>query len=455
MPSSSSSSVAGSYRTRNYRDPLELTADAGPTTPTTTAAVHRFDELTAEASGMPRTSRKPFRRDSTRIQQWVLDHDQQLLQQSPSDDPPDSPDSAEPPAPSSGSGRIEESSSECFVVVEESDEMPRPGRDAFNSHKTLRAMPPPAPRTPRKSSGIASTPPAGNGSPSTALRNFHLSFSSHSRRPSNTTASITTRSPSPSRSSILRRPATIDTQTSYTQSSSNVPSLVSPKPTRAASEFGALSHANESSTWKLKRPTVLGHFLIPSNGQPDEANFPRPSTSSTFTQSSTTFTQPSTDTLSTPPNKMSWGRSSPASFFRSSQQSLWSLPTSASHLNDPPYSTKVIARDNESDRSTFRHSVRGGTSTNGLALLGSPRRRKKRKLIISGIPQGDHSRFEGVRRWCESFGEVNQITRLHNGDLHIDFRKNEVADTVCRLNARVYIAGVGSVGLSWFTGKRP
>lgn len=126
--------------------------DAGPTTPTTTAAVHRFDELTAEVSGMQRKSRKPFRRDSTRIQQWVVD--QQLLQQSTADDPPDTPDSTEPPAPSSGChpylayphlsqssilsakhGRIEESSSECFVLVEESDDMPLPGRDAFNSHK--------------------------------------------------------------------------------------------------------------------------------------------------------------------------------------------------------------------------------------------------------------------------------------------------------------------------------
>jgi len=30
----------------------------------------------------------------------------------------------------------------------------------------------------------------------------------------------------------------------------------------------------------------------------------------------------------------------------------------------------------------------------------------------------------------QSFGEVNQITRMPNGDLHIDFRKAEVADTV-------------------------
>jgi hypothetical protein len=30
----------------------------------------------------------------------------------------------------------------------------------------------------------------------------------------------------------------------------------------------------------------------------------------------------------------------------------------------------------------------------------------------------------------QSFGEVRQITRMPNGDLHIDFRNSEVADTV-------------------------
>lgn len=329
-------------------------------------------------------------------------------------------------------------------------------------------MPPPTPRTPRKSSGSGtgnSTP--GIEGPAPALRNFHLSFATHSRKPSNTSASFTTRSPSPSRSSIFRRPATIDTQSSYTQTSNLAPSLYSPKPTRTISpEFGGLSPDNGSSTWRLRRPTVLGHFLAPSDGQADDANPPRPSTSSTFTHSSATFTQPSTDTLSTPP-KMSWGRSSsPGSFFRPAH-SLWSLPTSASHLNDPPNSTKMIARDYDSDRSsTFRPT--GARPATTLSLLGSPRRRKKRKLIISGLTHGDHSRFEGVRKWCEvrlqgiilhafgyskflfqSFGEVNQITRMQNGDLHIDFRKNEVADTVsifCALD--FYLQCLLSTGVS-------
>lgn len=66
---------------------------------------------------------------------------------------------------------------------------------------------------------------------------------------------------------------------------------------------------------------------------------------------------------------------------------------------------------------------------------------------------------------------------MPNGDLHVHFKKAEVADTVCfqyspilaihilteliinwaqvcRLRAKVYIAGVGSVYLSWYTGKK-
>ncbi len=34
-------------------------------------------------------------------------------------------------------------------------------------------------------------------------------------------------------------------------------------------------------------------------------------------------------------------------------------------------------------------------------------------------------------RPLQSFGEVNQITRIANGDLHVDFKSAEVAETVC------------------------
>ncbi|KAF5385323.1 hypothetical protein D9615_001328 [Tricholomella constricta] len=96
----------------------------------------------------------------------------------------------------------------------------------------------------------------------------------------------------------------------------------------------------------------------------------------------------------------------------------------------------------------------GGTLPRvNLASLSS-RHRKKKKLIVSGIGPNEARKFEGVKRWCESFGEVSQIVRMPNGDLHVHFRLAEVADTVCRLRAKVYIAGVGSVQLSWFTGDK-
>lgn len=53
----------------------------------------------------------------------------------------------------------------------------------------------------------------------------------------------------------------------------------------------------------------------------------------------------------------------------------------------------------------------------------------------------------------QSFGEVRQILRLPNGDLVISFQSAEVADTVCRVRAKVFINGVGSVQLSWTTEK--
>ncbi|KAG7098945.1 hypothetical protein E1B28_000835 [Marasmius oreades] len=84
----------------------------------------------------------------------------------------------------------------------------------------------------------------------------------------------------------------------------------------------------------------------------------------------------------------------------------------------------------------------------------SSRNQKKKKLVVSGIATNDVRKFEGAKRWCESFGEVSQIVRMPNGDLHVHFRSAEVADTVCRLRAKVYIAGVGSVNLSWYTGNK-
>ncbi|KAG6821398.1 hypothetical protein H0H93_014195 [Arthromyces matolae] len=96
----------------------------------------------------------------------------------------------------------------------------------------------------------------------------------------------------------------------------------------------------------------------------------------------------------------------------------------------------------------------GGTLPRVNLTALSTRHKKKKRLVIRGVGIHDLRKFEGVKKWCEGFGEVSQIIRMPNGDLHVHFRLAEVADTVCRLRARVYIAGVGSVQLSWLTGDK-
>lgn len=103
-------------------------------------------------------------------------------------------------------------------------------------------------------------------------------------------------------------------------------------------------------------------------------------------------------------------------------------------MRDPPGSTKMLAQDRVSDTLPLLLplSLRGKSPS----LISNPRS-KKRKLVVSGIPAGDQRRYERIRQWCESFGELNQITRIPNGDLHVDFRRAEVAETVSSL--RVFI----------------
>ncbi|TFK36926.1 hypothetical protein BDQ12DRAFT_667453 [Crucibulum laeve] len=101
-------------------------------------------------------------------------------------------------------------------------------------------------------------------------------------------------------------------------------------------------------------------------------------------------------------------------------------------------------------RGSVAFTSAGGTRSRvTFSSLSSRNQKKKKKLIISGIGVNEMRKFEGVKRWCETFGEVRQIMRMPNGDLQVDFRLADVADTVCRLRAKVYITGVGSVQLSW------
>jgi len=124
------------------------------------------------------------------------------------------------------------------------------------------------------------------------------------------------------------------------------------------------------------------------------------------------------------------------------------------HVDDPTCDAIVQpVKQHDPTRPHVAYSSGGTLPRVNLASLSS-RHRKKKKLVVRGVGANDARKFEGVKRWCESFGEVSQIVRMPNGDLHIHFRLPEVADTVCRLRAKVYIAGVGSVQLSWLTGDK-
>ncbi|KAF7303263.1 hypothetical protein MKEN_01290400 [Mycena kentingensis (nom. inval.)] len=78
-----------------------------------------------------------------------------------------------------------------------------------------------------------------------------------------------------------------------------------------------------------------------------------------------------------------------------------------------------------------QHAKTRSLSRVSFASALAPRKKKKR-LVISGIAAADTRKFEAAKLWCEGFGEVTQIIRQPNGDLHVLFRNSEVADTVCR-----------------------
>ncbi|TFY54099.1 hypothetical protein EVJ58_g9057 [Rhodofomes roseus] len=244
-------------------------------------------------------------------------------------------------------------------------------------------------------------------------------------------------------------------------STSHAPSRSERTDTRSSEH--ASSWLKSPPTWKFKRPSVMEPVAPVMEGPGDEPPS-RPSLSSTVTRSSAT-SNAGTTSLETPSTqrKLPFGsvHAQSPSVLTGSSPSLWSLPTDASHMNDPPDSMKVIARDRDKTNSiriplSLRIPSANTPSFGSVSTaIASPRHKRKRKLIVSGIPRGDEKRYEAVKKWCESFGEVNAISREPNGNLHVDFRKAEVAETVCRLQARVYIKGVGSVCLSYFTGKKP
>ncbi|KAF9015597.1 hypothetical protein BDQ17DRAFT_1418649 [Cyathus striatus] len=227
-----------------------------------------------------------------------------------------------------------------------------------------------------------------------------------------------------------------------------------------------LARAGSPSKW---RPTVLGHFSqVPSSpsGAHSTSTFftpSRPSISSADTSnthqssaptaSSTPESQPpATPTKSSFIDSIRFKSRSRSTMFKSqpttgSSSSLYSQPnipersstsntscSSLSHLPDEEddvdtYDLPNNTRNDSTIKST-RPSAFSASATLSRAAFSSlsvRRQKKKRKLVVSGVGVREIRKLDGVKCWCESFGEVKQITRMPNGDLHVDFRSADVA----------------------------
>lgn len=334
-----------------------------------------------------------------------------------------------------------------------------------------------------------------NAAPSS--RNFHFSI-----RPASPSMSTTT-SRNPSKLSMFHK--------SSRAGSSSKASLAG-QHARSSSSQSSPPHAGlqvpENSAWRW-RPSVLGHFqsasvpdnrlLSPADVTLDRSRPSMSSSTNTFSSTPTATTKIDADGDSPIPSstpskassifgsirsradrsRTSFQQPSKPDVRTSSSPSAWSQPRSSLNLPGPPGLSRTIARKASVLRLPFTNKPKSSphnaanqavveeqgssqphvlyTSRNNgprvsLSSISSQSRRKK--LVISGIALNDNARLEAVQRWCESFGEIDQITRMPNGDLHVNFRKAEVADMVCRVRARVQIAGVGSVHLSWTYGHK-
>ncbi|KAF8898971.1 hypothetical protein BD779DRAFT_1666720 [Infundibulicybe gibba] len=415
---------------------------------------------------------QPRRRRSSMLSKWIQEQQKQPSAQN---------DASDDLSPSNCDFGLVTTSSEdiltvnSYDLVEDDDiplEMPKSG----------------PPETPtisrsRRSSKILHSP--------TSFRNFHLNFRSSSPaaldspRPSSR-ISLFPRTPSSSSASVKR---------TSQQSHGRSPSLS----TLNIADSPQQSPIAGSSKW---RPSVMGHFssaASQASEPPSESMYSpsRPSVSSGETYATTTTSTTVLDNeCPLPPPKISFMDSirsrSPSSMFRSSTiSSATHIPWAHENIESTgalksdsrasstidgcvdtvrtPLSPKPQSRlqnsniDSDDDEPpplkfdpTKPHVAYAAANLPRVtfASLSGRNQKKKKKLVVSGVGIRDVRKFEGIKRWCESFGEVSQITRMPNGDLHVHFRRADVADTVCRVRAKVTIAGVGSVQLSWFCGDK-
>jgi hypothetical protein len=336
-----------------------------------------------------------------------------------------------------------------------------------------------------------SFPPRMTSSPS-SFRNFHLFR--HSRT---SVISISGESPSrnSSRLSLFRSPR-LSTSTARSIGGHNKSSSLSTlnlAPQGISSDDSVRDTSSVSPSWRW-RPSVRGHSSS-SSTVPHIYPFhseSRRSISSTNTYSSaltppTTHPDEDPDLLSVPSNTAhlnsirSRGKSPNRVLFRNemstaSVPSLWSGPTSVSHTPEASGSTSALVHKESAIRIPFspkgKHAEltptcneddavenishgrqivyasagKGSASRVSLSSLSSARDKHKKKLIVSGIGMNDTQRLQAMKKWCESFGEVTQIMRMPNGDLHVHFRKAEAAETVCSF----LIQFMGSLFISLF-----
>ncbi|KIK63812.1 hypothetical protein GYMLUDRAFT_71933 [Collybiopsis luxurians FD-317 M1] len=129
-----------------------------------------------------------------------------------------------------------------------------------------------------------------------------------------------------------------------------------------------------------------------------------------------------------------------------------STSTSAFSSSSIDSNSSSIERYSQKKRRSLGLSL-GNVSIGTIGGIRSPKgttRRKKRKLVISGVDVDDTRAYQAVKGWCEGFGEVRKFERQDNGNLVVDWRRRSVGDLVCRVQANVVIKGAGSVGLSWY-----
>jgi hypothetical protein len=154
------------------------------------------------------------------------------------------------------------------------------------------------------------------------------------------------------------------------------------------------------SPWKskLQRPSVVGHFTSISES---DAVRSRPSFGSTDSY------PPSRPSLEVAGSLITMGTQNSVRYssgFAKSSQSLWSLPPSATHINDPPGSTNLVSQQS---KSTIRVPFSLKPSSHHLSgsppslLSGRRRKTRRKRLVIGGIPHGDSRRYEAAKGWCE------------------------------------------------------